>query len=86
VVVLRFNGTPEPGFFTMNLIDQLEGRGQTDVLLKPQDMVFVPKTWIAHVNDFVDLYFDDLIPASRSIGLGFSYDIRNGDSSTTFIQ
>jgi protein involved in polysaccharide export with SLBB domain len=86
VVVLRFNGTAQPRFFTTNLIDQLEGRAQTDVLLKPQDMVFVPKTWIGHVNDFMDLYFDDLFPASRHIGLGFSYDLRDRDGGdTTFI-
>ena len=85
VVVLRSDGSRRPLFFTTNLVDSLEGQGDTDVWLEPRDMVFVPKAWIGHLNDFVDLYFDELVPASRYIGIGFSYDLNDDEIDTGFV-
>ena len=40
-----------------------------DVLLKPYDIVYVPKSHIAKVNLFVEQYIDKVLPFSRSFGI-----------------
>lgn len=39
-----------------------------DVPLQPHDIVFVPKTKIAHVNEFVDQYIRKMLPITPGIG------------------
>jgi len=42
------------------------------VRLRPNAVVFVPKTWVANANDVVDLYVRGLIPALPRVGVGYS--------------
>jgi len=42
------------------------------VRLRPNTVVFVPKTWVANANDVVDLYVRGLIPALPKVGVGYS--------------
>jgi len=42
------------------------------VRLRPNTVVFVPKTWVANANDVVDLYVRGLIPALPRVGVGYS--------------
>ena len=72
IVILRNQGTEEPLFMTINLKKDLKKHTQhNDILLKPYDVVFVPKTSIAKMNQFVDQYIRQLIPVTTT--LGFSY-------------
>ncbi len=63
VVILRNQGTPEPLFMTLDLRDGVQGGvSRNDVALLPSDIVFVPKTSVAHLAQFIDVYFKQLIP------------------------
>jgi len=46
-------------------------------ILHPFDIVFVPKSTIATIQDFIDQYLDKpfLTPISRLAGFGFSYQL-----------
>ena len=39
------------------------------VRLRPNAVIFVPKTWVAHADDVVDLYVRGLIPALPRVGV-----------------
>lgn len=45
------------------------GQIDADVMLQPSDVVYVPKTRIAKVNQFVDQYIRRLLPLPGSFGL-----------------
>ena len=46
------------------------------------DVVFVPKSAIGNAVEGVDLYVNQLLPFSRSIGLGFTYIVKQPDNSS----
>jgi len=48
------------------------------VRLRPNAVVFVPKTWVANANDVVDLYVRGLIPALPRVGVGYSLNNTGG--------
>jgi protein involved in polysaccharide export with SLBB domain len=48
------------------------------VRLRPNAVVFVPKTWVANAGDVVDLYVRGLIPALPRVGVGYSLNNNNG--------
>jgi protein involved in polysaccharide export with SLBB domain len=76
VVVLRNQGTSEPQFMVLNLKEQLAaGASGRDIALQPLDIVFVPKTRIATVNEFVDQYIRQLIPVQLNMGLTYFFPI-----------
>lgn len=80
VVVLRNQGTSEPLFMTVNLKEDLKTNTRhNDILLKPYDIVFIPKTTIARVNDFVDQYFEELFEINRSFGFAYTYELNQVD-------
>lgn len=73
IVILRDQGKTEPLFVTVNLHEVLRKTGgYSDIVLKPHDIVFVPKTTIAKLNDFVSQYIDNLIPISAVFGLTYN--------------
>jgi len=51
-----------------------EASGQGDIPLEPSDIVYVPKSLIAHANLFVNQYIERLF-LYRGISLGFGYEI-----------
>jgi hypothetical protein len=55
--------------------------GTGDVVLQPFDVVFVPKSTIAKMDQFVDQYMRQLLPIS--VNFGFSYIVGGG---STFIE
>jgi hypothetical protein len=59
-------------------VDKIIYQGERDILLKPHDIVFVPKTSIAKAGDFVDLYINALIPHATRVN--FVYRLNNQDS------
>lgn len=49
------------------------------VLLQRGDVVFVPKSTVGNKIDGVNLYFNQLIPFSKSLGFGVNYNLRNSN-------
>jgi protein involved in polysaccharide export with SLBB domain len=75
IVVMRNQGTQEPLFVTLDLKGDVEALNHGDMLLKPYDILFIPKSGIAKLNQFVDEYITDLIPIS--LNFGFVYNLNN---------
>ncbi len=75
VVVLRNQGPASPGFLTFDLKDSLKKPGEhlNDALLRPYDIVFVPKTRVTRMGDFVDQYISQLIPLPVTLGLSYLF-------------
>jgi len=58
-----------------------KARGK-DVLLKPFDVVYVPKTFIAEVNKFVEQYITKMIPGTLTAGFNYTI-LKSTDNSVT---
>lgn len=72
VVILRNQGTPEPLFLTVDLRAGPKGEvSRNDIALLPSDIVFVPKTSVAHLAQFIDVYFKQLLPIPLSMSYLF---------------
>lgn len=64
VVVIRSAGESETRAFKVDVSDVLTGRNVgKDVTLMPYDIVYVPKSIIGKVGEFVDLFFEQIAPA-----------------------
>jgi len=73
VIIIRYQGSNRPLFFVIDLQQNLTPSSPAnDIILRPYDIVFVPKSTIAKVNQFVEQYIDKLIPISRSMGLSYN--------------
>jgi polysaccharide biosynthesis/export protein len=70
IIILRNSGKNSAQVTRLNLNDVLK-KGSPDVELQPFDVVFVPKTRIAQLDQFVDQYLKMLQPIA--LNLGFSY-------------
>lgn len=70
VVILRDNGTSEPLFLTVNLKDPLNRKGP-DVALQAGDIVFVPKTRITTIAEFMSRNVRELSPVPLSLGVSY---------------
>jgi protein involved in polysaccharide export with SLBB domain len=73
VVVLRRDDAGHPTVIVRDMKADIDGSVHNDFLLKPFDIVYVPKTRIAEVQDFLDQYLYQLIPAFRNSSVGFSF-------------
>ncbi len=72
VVILRDQGTPEPLFMTVDLSNDLDGTQLGgDMMLFPDDIIFVPATRIAKVDQFVDQYIRQVIPVALNLGVSY---------------
>ena len=73
VVVLRNQGTQYPLFMTLNLQEDLTTyTSHNDIFLKPYDIVFVPKTEIAKLSQFLRQHVSELLPVTLSFGLVYN--------------
>ncbi|MEW5729226.1 MAG: polysaccharide biosynthesis/export family protein [Pseudomonadota bacterium] len=71
VLVIRRTGAAKPQVIPLNLAKALDGTDTTqDMLLQPYDIVFVPQTGIAEVNQWVDQYIRQNIPVPFGLGYG----------------
>ncbi len=75
VLVLRKVGTEEPTATLVDLTRELGGSETSDIPLRPYDIVVIPKTRIARVNDALDQYLYQLIPATRNVNFSYFYDL-----------
>jgi polysaccharide biosynthesis/export protein len=72
VIVLRKADDNKVTAIEVNLEDALQGKdARQDILLKPNDIVFVPKSKISNVNTWIDLYIRRNVPLP--VGLGYSF-------------
>ncbi len=78
VVIVRHMGGSKSTAFTVDVSRVL--MGEPDVLLAPYDIVYVPKTTIAKVNQFVEQYLSRIIPDNVIFTL--PYNLR-GDTVRT---
>lgn len=76
VLVLRAVLGADPQALVINLVAVREGKAP-DVPLEPYDIVYIPKTAIAEVGDFVEAYINRIIP--RSVSFPFVYELNNKD-------
>lgn len=73
VLVIRRSGTTQPVVIPVDLDAAIAGTDtRQDLLLQPYDIVYVPKTAIAEVNQFIDQYFRQNIPIPFGIGYGLN--------------
>ena len=56
----------------VNLEQVVEDGVAERVRLRPNEVVFIPKSWIGNMNEVVDLYVRGLIPALPHVGVGYS--------------
>lgn len=70
VILLRNDGKGKPIVAKLDLKAVVKG-AESDVVLQPYDVVFVPMSGIAKVDRFVDQYMRQLLPIS--LNAGFTY-------------
>jgi polysaccharide biosynthesis/export protein len=84
VVILRKGVDGEPRYIVRNLLADIDGQETSpnsgeiitnDILLRPFDVVIVPKTAIAGVADTLNAYLYDLLPMLKNSSIGFNYQI-----------
>jgi protein involved in polysaccharide export with SLBB domain len=72
VIVIRHGTANKPIALTVNIEKVIDGTDmRQDIALKPFDIVYVPKSPIANVNVWVDLYVRKNLPISISSGFGY---------------
>jgi hypothetical protein len=49
--------------------------GAFEVPIRPGDVVYVPKTTVARMNQFVDEWMNKMIPFAKSISASYSYGV-----------
>jgi protein involved in polysaccharide export with SLBB domain len=72
VIVIRRGADNKPLVIPVNLGKAIDGTDMSqDIILRPFDIVYVPKSPIANVNKWVDLYIRKNLPISISSGFGY---------------
>lgn len=61
----------------VNMEQVLEDGVPERVRLRPNEIVFVPKSWIGDMNEVVNLYVRGLIPVLPRVGVGYSLNNSN---------
>jgi polysaccharide export outer membrane protein len=61
----------------VNMQQVVEAGVPERVLLQPDDVVYVPPTWIADMNQVIDQYVRGLIPVLPRVGVGYSLNPQN---------
>lgn len=75
VVVIRHHNGTRYGYL-LNLEPMLEGKEAQPFFLEPKDIVYVPRTQIAKLNQWIDQYINRIVPQT-----GFTFTQRRGDST-----
>lgn len=75
IILLRDSGKGNPVISRLNVKEMLS-TGAGDMELQPFDVVYVPKSTIAKIDQFVDQYMRQLLPIS--VNFGFSYVVGGG--------
>ena len=74
-IIIRKGPDNQPVPVRVNLKSALSGEGSDALVqLRPYDVVYIPKTWIAEANKFVKQYVEDLL-LFRGVSMGFTYEV-----------
>ncbi|MFP7755197.1 polysaccharide biosynthesis/export family protein [Thermodesulfobacteriota bacterium B35] len=74
ILVIRRNALKKPFVIRVDLARAMSGLDMSqDILLQPYDIVYVPKSLIANINTWVDLYLRRNVP----INIGMYYDLNS---------
>jgi polysaccharide biosynthesis/export protein len=74
VLIIRKAGEQKPLTIVVDLSDAIYGSDPTqDITLAPYDIVYVPKSIIANINQFVDQYIRQNIPVNFGLSYGFGF-------------
>lgn len=74
VVILRDRGTSDPEIMMVDLSRGLETlECPEDVRLRPRDMVFVPRTGISKLGQFVREYIRNILPIESSFSVQYNF-------------
>ena len=71
VILIRYNGSNKPDVYTLDLNRVIKGE-TPDIVLRPYDIVYVPKTTIAKVDVFVSQYLHKLLPSNFVFSLPYN--------------
>jgi protein involved in polysaccharide export with SLBB domain len=66
VLIVRQVGNKRVGY-ALNLEEAMQGGEHAPFMLQPQDIVYVPRTTITNVDNFVDQYISKIIPQTGFI-------------------
>lgn len=82
IIIISKGPMNKPVIRTVDLSGALTGADPgEDVFLRPFDVVYVPKTFIAKANRFVEDYIKNIIPVN--LNAGFNYTIFRGTQKNT---
>jgi len=74
ILVIRKTQDNKPLAITVDIDDARNAaQGSQDILLAPYDIVYVPKSAVANVNQFIDQYIRRNIPIPFGITYGIGY-------------
>jgi protein involved in polysaccharide export with SLBB domain len=79
IAIFRYNGSQKPDVYLLNMEKVLSG-DIPDVTLKPYDIVYIPKTTMSKVDDFMQ-HIWNIIPFR--VNLIFPYDLNPPDTDVT---
>lgn len=82
IIIISRGAENQPVVRKVNLGKALSGESPgNDIFLMPFDIVYIPKSFIANANKFVDQYINKIVP--DFITAGFSYSIFRGIQTGT---
>ncbi len=84
VIVLRKGYSAQHQVLAVNVDDVLEGKA-ADVVLEDRDVVFVPKTFIARADVFVDQYLNKIVPRWVTSAFAFTTPLTTVHTQTQVI-
>nr|WP_286674868.1 polysaccharide biosynthesis/export family protein [Pseudomonas subflava] len=81
VALLRSDASGRYKTYFVDFSKLLHGgqQGRQAIALQRGDVVFIPKSGVGDRIEGVDLYLNQLIPFTKSIGIGANYDLRNNN-------
>jgi protein involved in polysaccharide export with SLBB domain len=80
-LVIRKGPDNRPIPMRVDLSSALNGKTNSpDLILRPDDIIYVPKSPIAKANQFVNQYIEQLF-LFRGVSLGFSYQLNNDNNN-----
>lgn len=73
VVIIRRGADSKPVHLVINLEKIMDGTDKIhDIVLQPSDIVFIPKSHIANINQWIDLYLRRNIPVPFGFGISLN--------------
>lgn len=79
VIIIRREKDGSPRLFSINLKQDIESKKiKNDIYLSPLDVVYIPQTMIARIDQFVEQYIDKLLPISLHAGFNFIKNLNGG--------